>query len=176
MNFKPHDYQNYAIEYIKANPVTAVLLGLGMGKSVISLTAIADLLFDSFEVHKILIIGPLRVARDSWPMEISKWDHLKHLTYAVAVGTLAERKAAIARNADITIINRENVDWLVESGNFDYDMVVIDELSSFKSHARDTERRFLCQISVTASRCFPTSLALMPRRKSTAGFRISPFP
>jgi SNF2 family DNA or RNA helicase len=135
MNFKPHDYQNYAIEYIKANPVTAVLLGLGMGKSVISLTAIADLLFDSFEVHKILIIGPLRVARDSWPMEISKWDHLKHLTYAVAVGTLAERKAAIARNADITIINRENVDWLVESGNFDYDMVVIDELSSFKSHA-----------------------------------------
>ena len=135
MNFKPHDYQNYAIEYIKANPVTAVLLGLGMGKSVISLTAIADLLFDSFEVHKILIIGPLRVARDSWPMEISKWDHLKHLTYAVAVGSLAERKAALARHADITIINRENVDWLVESGNFDYDMVVIDELSSFKSHA-----------------------------------------
>ena len=135
MNFKPHDYQNYAIEYIKANPVTAVLLGLGMGKSVISLTAIADLLFDSFEVHKILIIGPLRVARDSWPMEISKWDHLKHLTYAVAVGSLAERKAALARHADITIINRENVQWLVESDNFDYDMVVIDELSSFKSHA-----------------------------------------
>lgn len=78
MNFKPHDYQNYAIEYIKENPITAVLLGLGMGKSVISLTAIADLLFDSFEVHKILIIGPLRVARDSWPMEISKWDHLRH--------------------------------------------------------------------------------------------------
>ena len=135
MNFKPHDYQNYAIEYIKENPVTAVLLGLGMGKSVISLTAIADLLFDSFEIRNVLIIGPLRVARDSWPMEISKWEHLQHLTYAVAVGSLAERKAAIARNADITIINRENVDWLVESGNFDFDMVVIDELSSFKSHA-----------------------------------------
>ena len=135
MNFKPHDYQNYAIEYIKENPVTAVLLGLGMGKSVISLTAIADLLFDSFEIRNVLIIGPLRVARDSWPMEISKWEHLQHLTYAMAVGSLAERKAAIARNADITIINRENVDWLVESGNFDFDMVVIDELSSFKSHA-----------------------------------------
>lgn len=135
MNFKPHDYQNYAIEYIKDNPVAGVFLSMGLGKTIISLTAIADLLFDSFEIHKVLIIGPLRVARDSWPMEISKWDHLKHLTYAVAVGTLAERKSAIARNADITIINRENVDWLVESGNFDYDMVVIDELSSFKSHA-----------------------------------------
>ena len=134
MNFKPHDYQNYAIEYIKENPVTAVLLGLGMGKSVISLTAIADLLFDSFEIRNVLIIGPLRVARDSWPMEISKWDHLKHLTHAVAVGTLAERTAALSHHADITIINRENVHWLVESGNFDYDMVVIDELSSFKSH------------------------------------------
>ena len=145
MNFKPHDYQNYAIEYIKENPVTAVLLGLGMGKSVISLTAIADLLFDSFEVHKILIIGPLRVARDSWPMEISKWEHLQHLTYAVAVGPLAERKAALARNADITIINRENIQWLVESGNFDYDMVVIDELSSFKSH---TSKRFKALMKV----------------------------
>ena len=145
MNFKPHDYQNYAIEYIKENPVTAVLLGLGMGKSVISLTAIADLLFDSFEVHKILIIGPLRVARDSWPMEISKWEHLQHLTYAVAVGPLAERKAALARNADITIINRENVQWLVESDNFDYDMVVIDELSSFKSH---TSKRFKALMKV----------------------------
>ena len=145
MNFKPHDYQNYAIEYIKENPVTAVLLGLGMGKSVISLTAIADLLFDSFEVHKILIIGPLRVARDSWPMEISKWEHLQHLTYAVAVGPLAERKAALARNADITIINRENIQWLVESGNFDYDMVVIDELSSFKNH---TAKRFKALMKV----------------------------
>ncbi len=145
MNFRPHDYQNFAIEYIKENPVTAVLLGLGMGKSVISLTAIADLLFDSFEVHKILIIGPLRVARDSWPMEISKWEHLQHLTYAVAVGTLAERTAALSRQADITIINRENVQWLVESGNFDYDMVVIDELSSFKSH---TSKRFKALMKV----------------------------
>ena len=145
MNFKPHDYQNYAIEYIKENPIAGVFLSMGLGKTIISLTAIADLLFDSFEVHKILIIGPLRVARDSWPMEISKWEHLQHLTYAVAVGPLAERKAALVRNADITIINRENVQWLVESGNFDYDMVVIDELSSFKSH---TSKRFKALMKV----------------------------
>lgn len=145
MDFKPHDYQNYAIEYIKEKPITAVFLSMGLGKTIISLTAIADLMFDSFEVHKTLIIGPLRVARDAWPMEISKWSHLSHLTFAVAVGTLAERKAALARQADITIINRENVDWLVESGNFDYDMVVIDELSSFKNH---TAKRFKALMKV----------------------------
>lgn len=145
MNFKPHDYQNYAIEYIRSNPVAAVFLSMGLGKTVISLTAIADLLFDSFEIRKALIIGPLRVARDSWPMEISKWEHLKHLTYTVVVGPLTERKAALARQADITIVNRENVQWLVESGNFDYDMVVIDELSSFKSH---TSKRFKALMKV----------------------------
>ena len=145
MNFKPHDYQNYAIKYIRENPITAVFLSMGLGKTVISLTAIADLMFDSFEVHKTLIIGPLRVARDSWPMEIGKWSHLSHLTFAVAVGTLAERRAALKRNADITIINRENVDWLVESGSFDYDMVVIDELSSFKNH---TAKRFKALMKV----------------------------
>ena len=130
-----HDYQSFSVKFIEDHPCSAVFLSCGMGKSIISLTAIADLLFDSFEISKALIIGPLRVAKVSWPMEISKWEHLKHLTYAVAVGTLAERKAALAKNADITIINRENVQWLVESGNFDYDMVVIDELSSFKNHS-----------------------------------------
>ena len=134
-----HDYQKFSVNFIEEHPCSAILLDCGMGKSVISLTAIADLLFDSFEVHRILIIAPLRVARDSWPLELSKWEHLKHLTYAVAVGTLAERKAALARNADITIINRENVEWLVENNDFDYDMVVIDELSSFKNH---TAKRF----------------------------------
>ena len=130
-----HDYQKFSVNFIEEHPCSAILLDCGMGKSVISLTAIADLLFDSFEVHRILIIAPLRVARDSWPLELSKWEHLRHLTFAVAVGTLAERKAAIARNADITIINRENVEWLVENSDFDYDMVVIDELSSFKNHS-----------------------------------------
>ncbi len=141
MNFSPHNYQAYAIDYIEKHPVAAVLLDMGLGKTVISLTAIADLLFDSFEAHRVLVVAPLRVARDTWPAEISKWEHLKHLTYAVAVGTVKERKAALAANADITIINRENLGWLIDSSGFDfnYDMVIIDELSSFKNH---TSKRF----------------------------------
>lgn len=134
MKFSPHDYQKYAIGYVEEHPVAAVILEMGLGKTVITLTAIADLLFDSFEVSRILVIAPLRVARDTWPSEIGKWDHLSHLTFAVAVGSPAERKAAIEAHADITIINRENVDWLVENMPFDFDMVVVDELSSFKSH------------------------------------------
>ena len=136
MNFSPHNYQSYAIDYIETHPVAAVLLDMGLGKTVISLTAIADLLFNSFEAHRILVVAPLRVARDTWPAEISKWQHLKHLTYAVAVGTGKERKAALSAGADITIINRENLGWLIDSSGheFDYDMVIIDELSSFKNH------------------------------------------
>ena len=136
MNFSPHNYQSYAIDYIETHPVAAVMLDMGLGKTVISLTAIADLLFDSFEAHRILVVAPLRVARDTWPAEISKWQHLKHLTYAVAVGTVKERKAALMAGADITIINRENLGWLIDSSGyeFDYDMVIIDELSSFKNH------------------------------------------
>lgn len=136
MNFSPHNYQSYAIDYIETHPVAAVLLDMGLGKTIISLTAIADLLFDSFEAHRILVVAPLRVARDTWPAEISKWQHLKHLSYAVAVGTVKERKAALSAGADITIINRENLEWLIDSSGFEfnYDMVIIDELSSFKNH------------------------------------------
>lgn len=135
MNFKPHNYQSYAIEYIKNHPVSAVLLDMGLGKTVISLTAIADLLFDSFLAHRILVIAPLRVARDTWPAELKKWSHLKHLSFAVAVGPPADRKAALMSNADITIINRENVQWLIDDSGmpFHFDTVVIDELSSFKN-------------------------------------------
>lgn len=136
MNFSPHNYQAYAIDYIETHPIAAVLLDMGLGKTVISLTAIADLLFDSFEAHRILVVAPLRVARDTWPAEIAKWEHLQHLTYAVCVGTPKERRAALLSGADITIINRENLGWLIDSSgfDFDYDMVVIDELSSFKNH------------------------------------------
>ena len=136
MKFSPHDYQAYAIDYIKAHPIAAVLLDMGLGKTVISLTAIADLLFDSFEAHRVLVIAPLRVARDTWPAEIEKWEHLQQLTYSVVVGTPKERRAALMAGADITIINRENLQWLIEDSGFpfDYDMVVIDELSSFKNH------------------------------------------
>lgn len=136
MNFSPHNYQSYAIDYIETHPVAAVLLDMGLGKTVISLTAIADLLFDSFEAHRVLVVAPLRVAHDTWPAEIEKWQHLNDLTYAVAVGTVKERKAALMAGADITIINRENLGWLIDSSGFpfDYDMVIIDELSSFKNH------------------------------------------
>ena len=136
MKFAPHDYQAYAIDYIETHPVAAVLLDMGLGKTVISLTAIADLLFDSFEAHRILVVAPLRVARNTWPGEIEKWEHLHHLTYSVVVGTPKERRAALMAGADITIINRENLQWLIEDSGFpfDYDMVVIDELSSFKNH------------------------------------------
>mgnify|MGYP003397464839 FL=1 len=102
----------------------------------ITLSAISDLLFDSFEVHRVLVIAPLRVARDTWPTEIQKWSHLRSLTYAVAVGNVKERKAAMLQSADITIINRENLQWLIDDSGFpfDFDMVIIDELSSFKNH------------------------------------------
>jgi SNF2 family DNA or RNA helicase len=136
MNFKPHDYQKYAIDYIETHPVAAVLLDMGLGKTVISLTAVFDLLFDSFLVHRVLVIAPLRVARDTWPAEIQKWKHLTGLTYAVAVGTARERKAALLQSSDVTIVNRENLGWLIDSSGvpFDYDMVIVDELSSFKNH------------------------------------------
>ena len=136
MRYEPHDYQQYAISYIETHPVAAVLLDMGLGKTSITLTALGDLLFDSFEVHKVIVIGPLRVSRHTWPAEIEKWDHLKGLKYSVAVGTESERLSALRKQADIYVINRENVQWLIsESGiPFDFDMVVIDELSSFKNH------------------------------------------
>ena len=136
MKYKPHNYQAYAIDYIEMHPVASIFLDMGLGKTSITLTAISNLLFDSFEVHKVLVIAPLRVARDTWTAEVEKWDHLKGLRCSVAVGTVAERKAALLHQADIYIINRENIGWLIEESGipFDFDMVVIDELSSFKNH------------------------------------------
>ncbi|PKL10326.1 MAG: DEAD/DEAH box helicase [Spirochaetae bacterium HGW-Spirochaetae-8] len=136
MTYTPHDYQRYASDFIEQHPVAAVLLQMGLGKTIITLTAISNLLFDSFLVHKVLIIAPLRVARDTWPDEIGKWDHLEDLVASVAVGSTAERIIALERKADLYIINRENVQWLIEESAlpFDFDMVVVDELSSFKNH------------------------------------------
>jgi SNF2 family DNA or RNA helicase len=135
MKYKPYKYQTYATEFIEEKSIAAVFLDMGLGKSVITLTAINNLLFDSFEVRKVLVIGPLRVARDTWPDELEKWDHLSFLKYSVVVGSEQERINALRRKADIYIINRENVCWLVEQSGFkfDFDMVVIDELSSFKN-------------------------------------------
>lgn len=137
MQYNPHEYQTYATNFILEHPVAAVLLEMGLGKSVITLTAIYELMLNRFEVQKVLVIAPLRVARDTWPAEIEKWEHLTGLTYSVAIGTEAERLAALRRPAHLYLINRENVDWLITKSGipFDFDMVVIDELSSFKSHA-----------------------------------------
>lgn len=123
---------------------------MGLGKSVITLSAIFDLCLDYFLVYKVLVIAPLRVARDTWPVEINKWDHLKGLTYSVAVGTEKERMDALKKQSTVYIINRENVDWLVnKSGiSFDFDMVVIDELSSFKSYGA---KRFKSLLKVRPS-------------------------
>lgn len=136
MKYEPHDYQQYAIEYIRTHPVAAVLLDMGLGKTSITLTALNDLLFDYFDIHKILVIAPLRVARNTWSGEIGKWEHLKDLQYSIIVGTEKERKAALEKRADIYIINRENIQWLIEKSGypFDFDMIVVDELSSFKNH------------------------------------------
>ena len=135
MKYNPHGYQTYAKEFIENHAEAAVLLDMGLGKTVIALTAINDLLFDSFEISRALVIAPLRVAKNTWPQEIAKWEHLKNLSYSVVVGTEQERRAALRKKANVYIINRENVDWLItKSGfSFDFDMVVIDELSSFKS-------------------------------------------
>ena len=136
MKFVPHEYQKYATKFIEENDISALLLDMGLGKSVITLTAIRNLIIKG-EVGRVLVIAPLRVARSTWPDEIAKWDHLHDLTYSVAVGTEKERLEALRKNVEIVIINRENVDWLVNKSGyrFNFDMIVIDELSSFKSYS-----------------------------------------
>ena len=135
MKYVPHDYQTYATKFVIENLVSALLLEMGLGKSVITLTAIFDLCLDYFDVGKVLVIAPLRVASATWPSEIKKWEHLKGLTYSVVIGTEVERLSALKQRTNIYLINRENVDWLINKSSvpFDFDMVVIDELSSFKS-------------------------------------------
>ena len=93
-----------------------------------TLTAIRDLMYDSFEVHRVLVVAPLRVARDTWPEEIRKWDHLKDLTCSIVVGTVTERRRALQKPAEIYIVNRENLVWLWKNCRLDFDMVVLDEL------------------------------------------------
>lgn len=137
MKFIPHQYQSHAIQRILDTPAVGLFLDMGLGKTSITLTAIEQLLFDHFEANKVLVIAPLRVASDTWSRESDKWDHLKHLRISKILGNQRQRKAALKADADIYIINRENVVWLVdELGNkWDFDTVVIDELSSFKSSA-----------------------------------------
>lgn len=129
-----HEYQKYCVDFIITHPVAALFLDLGLGKTVTTLTAVNELMYNRFEISKVLIIAPLRVAQTTWSDEIQKWSHLENLRVSKVLGTPSERNAALDADADIYIINRENVDWLVSNHTFDFDMVVIDELSSFKNH------------------------------------------
>ncbi|MHD0252627.1 SNF2-related protein [Corynebacterium diphtheriae] len=136
MKYKPHSYQHFATNFIETHPQAAIFLGMGMGKTIITLTALNNLITDRYATTKALIIAPLRVARDTWSNEQQKWDHLKNLRLSIIIGNPATRRNALNADADIYVINRENVPWLVkELGNeWPFDTVVIDELSSFKNH------------------------------------------
>ena len=133
MKFVPHDYQQYATDFIIKHPVCCLILDMGLGKTVITLTALWSLMFDYFEVGRVLVIAPKRVAETTWPAEIKKWEHLTGMTFSVAMGSAKQRKDAIMSGADVTIIGRDNVSWMTKNVFFDFDMVIIDELSSFKS-------------------------------------------
>lgn len=163
MIYNPHDYQRYATEFILSHPIAAVILQMGLGKTVCTLDAINRLMYDSFDVSKVLVIAPLRVAKVTWSDEIKKWDNLSHLRYSVAVGTEKERIEALKKDADIYIINRENVQWLVEKSKvpFEFDMVVIDELSSFKNWN---------------SKRFKAFMQVRPRVKRIVGLTGTPSP
>lgn len=134
MKYKPHNYQQFATDFILNQSICCLLLDMGLGKTVITLTALWQLALDSFDVSRVLVIAPKRVAEDTWPKELAKWEHLTGLTSSLVLGSAAERKAALQKKAFLYIINRENVAWLVKNHYWDFDMVVIDELSSFKSN------------------------------------------
>lgn len=134
MKYKPHNYQQFATDFILNQSICCLMLDMGLGKTVITLTALWQLALDSFDVSRVLVIAPKRVAEDTWPKELAKWEHLTGLTFSLVLGSATERKAALQRKAFLYIINRENVAWLVKNHYWDFDMVVIDELSSFKSN------------------------------------------
>jgi SNF2 family DNA or RNA helicase len=138
MRFKPYPYQQYAIDTILSHPCCGLFLGMGLGKTVCTLTAVQKLMYESFEVSKVLVVAPLRVALDTWTREKDKWDHLKGLRVQRILGSASERKKALTKDADVYVINRENVTWLVQylrdtRASWPFDMLVIDELSSFKN-------------------------------------------
>lgn len=134
MKYEPHNYQQFATDFILEHPISCLMLDMGLGKTVITLNALWQLALDSFDVSRILVIAPKRVAEDTWPKELSKWEHLYGLDATLVMGTQAEREAALRQQTFLYITNRENVSWLVANHPWDFDMVVIDELSSFKSN------------------------------------------
>lgn len=143
MLFRPHNYQSYCIQRIINDNSVGLFLDMGLGKTVITLTAINDLKYNRFQIWRCLVIAPKKVAEATWSKETEKWDHLKHLRISKILGTESKRLRAVNTPADVYIINRENVPWLVDHyrNDWKFDMVVVDELSSFKSHKA---KRFKC--------------------------------
>lgn len=137
MKFIPHDYQMYCISRLLDTPALGLFLDMGLGKTVITLTAINDLKYNRFQVRKVLVIAPKKVAEATWSKEAAKWDHLKMLRIIPVLGAKQKRIRALNTPADIYVINRENVPWVVEyyRNEWPFDMVVVDEFSSFKNHA-----------------------------------------
>ena len=135
MQFSPHPYQAYCIDRLLSDPALGLLLDMGLGKTVITLTAINELQYNRFQVGRVLIVAPKKVAEATWQKEASKWDHLRHLRFASVLGSAAKRIQALHSPADIWVVNRENVPWLVEyyRNAWPFDMVVLDESSSFKN-------------------------------------------
>lgn len=136
MQFVPHNYQSYAIGRIVSDPALGLFLDMGLGKTVITLTAINDLKYNRWAVSRCLVVAPKKVAEATWSKEAQKWDHLHHLRIIPVLGTAAKRIRALNTPGDIWVINRENIPWLVEyfRNEWPFDMVVLDESSSFKNH------------------------------------------
>jgi SNF2 family DNA or RNA helicase len=136
MRYIPHAYQVYCINRLLADSALGLFLDMGLGKTVITLTAVNDLKYNRFAVSRILVIAPKKVAEATWSKEAAKWDHLKMLRVIPVLGPLNKRVKALNTPADLYVINRENVPWLVEHyrNNWPFDMVVVDEFSSFKNH------------------------------------------
>ena len=135
MKYTPYPYQAFAEKFVLEHKAAGLFLDMGLGKTAITLSACEKLLRDYFETSKVLVIAPLLPARETWPDELAKWDQLEGLTYSLIIGTAQERIDALHTDADFYIVNRENVVWLVDyyKKKWPFDMVVIDELSSFKS-------------------------------------------
>ena len=151
MKYNPHDYQEFTTQKMIDTPHFMALLDMGLGKTVITLTALNEMMFNSFEINKVLVIAPLRVAEMTWSEEIEKWDHLKNIVVSKIIGSEKQRIEALYKHADIFCINRENTQWLIDYSikkkKWIFDCIVIDESSSFKN---SQSKRFKALRKVTA--------------------------
>ena len=152
MEFSPHSYQKYCIDKIINVKKLGLFLDMGLGKTVITLSAVKELKYNRFQVGRVLVIAPKKVAESTWAREADKWDHTKMLRVIPVLGSETKRIRALCTPADLYVINRENVCWLVDyyRNDWPFDMVVIDESTSFKSHKA---KRFKSLSSIACTGC-----------------------